>query len=928
VTIRLRLLLLVLGTTLLPAILVGGRYYQDRGKEIEATISGLAATARTTASNFDAKVQATTQLHFGLSRARDIAGRDKAACSNFLSEVLEKNPQFTGILTIDPDGSLFCDSLRTGRVLDLRDRDYFKRALSTTQSVVIEPAFGRLTGSAVLQIAYPARDEARRLQFVLLASLDLDRLMKEQIQNLPQGLEVLLADGKGTVLTWSQGRPGAGKPGASIANSALFRFAAENPAGTKELLDTEGQTQVWAVADTLAVGGVSLHVMVGRSKSELAAAPNRRLVEDMTILGILSILLFAGVWLLAEFAIRLQISRIVIMAQRLGAGDLGARIPPPYPKGELGGLMTVLNGTATSLERQQQDIEDLNLRLSQSQRLEALEKHQLDIALDNMTQGLLLFDASERIVVCNQRYVEMYGLSPDVVKPGCSFRDLIAHRKQTGSFKGDVEEYCSSVLRDIARDEVTRIVVETGDGRSIQIVNQILAAGGWVATHEDITERARSDDRIAHLAHYDALTDLPNRVLFREQLDGGLRAIAAGKQLAVLYIDIDEFKRINDSLGHSVGDELLKAVAGRLRGCLAATDFVARLGGDEFAVIQTGVERPADTMDLIARIYQAIREPYECVGHLLTTDASIGIALAPQDSGDLDQLLKNADLAMYEAKADGRRTYRFFEPGMDARVKALRTLELDLRQAITGGGFEIHYQPLVNLADNRVTGCEALLRWRHPERGMISPAEFIPVAEETGLIDALGEWVLGTACATAASWPDGIKLAVNVSPVQFRSQSFALKVAVALAASGLPAHRLELEITETVLIRDDEAALAMLHQLRKLGVRIALDDFGTGYSSLSYLQRFPFDKIKIDRCFIKDVAEFDGSACIVQAVVNIAAARHMTTTAEGVETKLQLDMLRKLGCTEMQGYLFSPALPAADINHLLLSRRDPVAGAA
>ena len=927
-TIRLRLLLLVLGTALLPVILAGGRYYQDRGKEIEATISGLNAMARTIALNFDAKVQATTQLHFGLSRARDIVGHDKAACSNFLAEVLENNPQFTGILTIDPDGGLFCDSLRTGRVLDLRDRGYFKQALSTTQSIVIEPAFGRLTGSAVLQIAYPARDEAQRLQFVLLASLNLTRLMKEQLQNLPQGLEVLLVDGKGTVLTWSQARSGAGKPGTSIADSALFRFAAENPAGTKELVGIEGETQVWAVADTLAIGGVNLHVMVGRSKSELAAAPNRRLAEDMTILGILSILLFAGVWLLAEFAIRFQISRLVTMAQRLGAGDLGARIQPPYPKGELGGLMTVLNGTATSLERQKWDIEDLNLRLNRSQQLEALEKHWLDIALDNMTQGLLMFDASERIVVCNQRYIEMYGLSPDVVKPGCSFRDLIAHRKQTGSFKGDVEEYCSSVLRDLARGEVIRFVVKTGDGRSIQLVNQMLAAGGWVATHEDITERARSDERIAHLAHYDALTDLPNRVLFREQLDGGLRAIAAGQQLAVLYIDIDEFKRINDSLGHSIGDELLKAVATRLRGCLAATDFVARLGGDEFAVIQTAVERPADTTDLIARIYQAIRAPYECVGHLLTTDASIGVALAPQDSSDLDQLLKNADLAMYEAKADGRRTYRFFEPGMDARVKALRTLEQDLRQAIADGGFEIHYQPLVNLADNRVTGCEALLRWRHPERGMISPAEFIPVAEDTGLIDALGEWVLGTACAEATSWPDGIKVAVNVSPVQFRSQAFALKVAVALAASGLPAHRLELEITEAVLIRDDEAALAMLHQLRKLGVRIALDDFGTGYSSLSYLQRFPFDKIKIDRCFIKEVAELDGSACIVQAVVNIAAARRMTTTAEGVETKPQLDMLRKLGCTEMQGYLFSPALPAADINRLLLSRRDPIAGAA
>ena len=551
----------------------------------------------------------------------------------------------------------------------------------------------------------------------------------------------------------------------------------------------------------------------------------------------------------------------------------------------------------------------------------ALEKRRLDTAINNMTQGLLLYDSSARIVVCNQRYIEMYGLSPDVVKPGCNFRDVIAHRKETGSFEGDVDDFCSTVLRNVAQGKVTHTVLESLDGRSIQIVNRPLVAGGWVATMEDITERQRSDERIAHLAHYDALTDLPNRALFREQLEQALKRVQRGEQLAVLYIDIDEFKSVNDTLGHSVGDELLKAVADRLRGCLRKTDFVARLGGDEFAIIQTELERPADATELVTRIYEAIRAPYECVGHLITTDASIGIALAPEDGTDLDQLLKNADLAMYGAKADGRRTYRFFEPGMDARVKALRTLELDLRQAITDGGFEIHYQPLVNLRDNKVTGCEALLRWRHPKLGMISPAAFIPVAEDTGLINQLGEWVLTTACAEAATWPDHIRVAVNVSPVQFRSQTLALKVAAALAASGLPANRLELEITEAVLIRDDEAALALMHQLRKLGVRIALDDFGTGYSSLSYLQRFPFDKIKIDRCFIKGIAEPDGSPSIVQAVVNIAAERNMTTTAEGVETEQQLEILRKLGCTEMQGYLFSPAIPASDILQLFLSPR-------
>jgi diguanylate cyclase (GGDEF)-like protein len=393
----------------------------------------------------------------------------------------------------------------------------------------------------------------------------------------------------------------------------------------------------------------------------------------------------------------------------------------------------------------------------------------------------------------------------------------------------------------------------------------------------------------------------------------------------VLYIDIDEFKSVNDSLGHLIGDELLKSVATRLSRCVGAANFVARLGGDEFAIVQTAVKSVADVIDLVDRVYDAVREPYECLGHQLTTDASIGIALVPGHGEDLDQILKNADLAMYAAKSAGRRTYRFFEPAMEAQVQARRKLEIDLRQAIVDGALEVYYQPCVSLADNRITGCEALLRWRHAERGMISPAEFIPIAEETGLINALGEWVLTTACVEAASWPGDIKIAVNVSPVQFRSGTLALKIVSALAASGLPPGRLELEITEAVLIRDDDAALAILHQLRAIGVRIALDDFGTGYSSLSYLQRFPFDKIKIDRCFVDDIAKPGGSSGIVRAVVNIAAERNMTTTAEGVETVAQRDLLHALGCCEMQGYLFSPAKPAAEIGQLLASHREPPA---
>jgi diguanylate cyclase (GGDEF)-like protein len=561
-------------------------------------------------------------------------------------------------------------------------------------------------------------------------------------------------------------------------------------------------------------------------------------------------------------------------------------------------------------------------RLSQQHQL---EKQRLDTAINNMTQGLLMFDSSRRLVVANQRYIEMFGVSTEVVKPGCTMHELLNHRREIGSFKGDVDKYCATLFRKMAQGKIFQTIMETADGGSIQVSYRPLPRGGWVTTLEDITERRRVEDRITHLAHYDALTDLPNRALFHEQLERELARIAPGEQLAVMYIDIDEFKSVNDTLGHLIGDELLKSVAVSLGRCIRDTDFVARLGGDEFAIVQTGVRTADEVTGLVTRVLDTIREPYECLGHQVTTDASIGIALAPQHGTDLDQILKNADLAMYAAKSAGRRTYRFFEPEMDARVRARRILEMDLRQAISDGAFEVHYQPCISLQDNKITGCEALLRWRHSERGMISPAEFIPIAEETGLINQLGEWVLTTACAEATTWPDHIKLAVNVSPVQFKAGTLALKIVAALAASGLPASRLELEITEAVLIRDDEAALAILHQLRAIGVGIALDDFGTGYSSLSYLQRFPFDKIKIDRCFVNDIAEPDGSSCIVQAVVNIAAARQMTTTAEGVETQQQRELLRALGCAEMQGYLFSPAKPAAEIRQLF--HREQSAGA-
>jgi diguanylate cyclase (GGDEF)-like protein len=552
-----------------------------------------------------------------------------------------------------------------------------------------------------------------------------------------------------------------------------------------------------------------------------------------------------------------------------------------------------------------------------SQQKIAEDKQQLDNAVNNMTQALLLFDSAERIVVCNQRYIDMYGLSPYVVKPGCTFTDLIRHRKETGSFTGDVDAYRASLLRDLTKGYPTELMINTTDGRVIRIINKSLPTGGWVATHEDMTERVRIEEQVVHLAYHDVLTDLPNRLMFRQRLEEALKRVPRGEQVAVLYLDLDNFKKVNDTLGHSIGDELLKVMAGRLRDCVREVDVVARLGGDEFAIIQSAVERPADVAHLAKRVLEVFREPCDCCGKQLAADASIGIAIAPNNATDPDQLLKNADLAMYGAKADGRGTYRFFELHMDAAAKARHAMEDDLRQAIVHGELELHYQPLVNLEENRITACEALLRWKHPQRGMVSPAEFIPLAEETGLIVPLGEWVLNTACAAAVTWPAHISVSVNVSPVQFKRSSFGLSVVRALGASGLLPSRLELELTEAVLIRNDEVVLNTLNQLRELGLRIVMDDFGVGYSSLGYLRRFPFDKVKIDRSFIKSVMEDACSRAIVQAVVSITRSLGLPTVAEGVETEEQLQLVHRLGCTEAQGYLFGKAIPAADILRLL-----------
>jgi diguanylate cyclase (GGDEF)-like protein len=541
----------------------------------------------------------------------------------------------------------------------------------------------------------------------------------------------------------------------------------------------------------------------------------------------------------------------------------------------------------------------------------------LDAAINNMPHGLCMFDADQKLIICNKRYAEIYGLKPELTVPGTPLRTVMEARFAKGVYPDTDQNYIENRIAAIAERKPLYLINELPDGQVIAISHRPLLNGGSVAMHEDITERRKAEARIEYMAHHDALTELPNRISFRQEMDKALARIEQGVTLAVLCIDLDHFKPVNDTLGHPMGDALLQAVSGRLRALVGPTDIIARLGGDEFAIVQMSVDQPVGATTLAARLIREISETYVVQGHQIVIGASVGIAVAPNDGTDPDRLLKNADLALYRAKEDGRGTYRFFEAGMDAKMQARRRLEVELRKALALGEFEVFYQPLVNLKTNRVGGFEALLRWRSPGRGLVPPGEFIPLAEEIGLINAIGAWVLKQACTEAAGWPDEIKVAVNLSPVQFKRGTVVLDVIAALGASGLPAHRLELEITETVLLQDTEATLSILNQLRALGARISMDDFGTGYSSLSYLRKFPFDKIKIDQSFIRDLSDQPGSVAIVRAIAGLGSTLGIATTAEGVETDEQLEKVRAEGCTEVQGYLFSKPRPANEVGALL-----------
>lgn len=548
-----------------------------------------------------------------------------------------------------------------------------------------------------------------------------------------------------------------------------------------------------------------------------------------------------------------------------------------------------------------------------------------EIALNNMARGLSMFDAEARLIVCNDVYRQIYELPEELTRRGTPLLDIISYhvKKETGrngeKDRESQRQWIETHVAELARGKSFSHTQRLRNGRIVVVSNQPLPGGGWVDLQEDVTEKRRAERKISWLARNDTLTAISNRFSFREELKTAFDKLEAGAGFAVHWIDLDRFKEVNDTLGHPVGDALLKSVASRLRKVLRKRDVVARLGGDEFAILQVGTAKAEATSRLATRVLNAVREPHNVLGHKVTIGASIGIALAPTHGGNADEILRNADLALYVAKTTDNGGYAFFQPGGDYSNNECHQLERDLSVAVQKGQLELHYQPIVDLVKRDVVGFEALMRWRHPRRGLIQPADFIPLAEVTGHIVELGRWALQEACKEAMGWPEHVKVMVNLSPAQFECGDLYQTTIDALNSSGLPGNRLELEITETLLLRDDLTTYDVLHKLRGLGIGISLDDFGTAYASLSYLRSFPFDKIKIDRSFILHLGRPRGKACvaIIQAIVVLAKEMQIRTVAEGVETLEHVKAISTAGCEEIQGFYFSRPVPAADVGEVL-----------
>ena len=702
--------------------------------------------------------------------------------------------------------------------------------------------------------------------------------------------------------------------GVIISRAGFTIPAAFNPVrGAGPLLDFDGGdlvakcVDVWSVAEVCALAPSEEPKQLANELIAINEQQTKSLTWWLIVAVTLVLIIFGFSSLLVSRHITLPLREITKVVAEVAEGNWRIVVPGLRridEVGDIGRAVVLLAKSVEERDRLRSNLVEQNVFFN--------------AALNNMSQGLCMFNAAQELTVINKRFLDIYGIEADQLPAKATPGQALACCLGADAPPAYLAERTKQHAEIINQGEPVDYLLETAKGRTISVLHRPMAHGGWVETHEDITERKAAEDKIAYLARHDWLTRLPNRVLFQERLERAISDSAQhGGDFAVLCLDLDDFKTVNDKFGHSGGDEFLRQMAERLRVIAGDTNTVARLGGDEFAIIDSSPDQPTSSEAIATRLAEVLKQPFYIFDQSVCSGASIGAAIGSA-AIDPDHLLRNADIALYVAKGAGRSVFRLFEPQMELRLQHRQRMERDLAKALTDNQLAVQYQPMINLKTNEISGFEALLRWDHPIRGTISPDEFIPVAEEVGLIEKIGEWVLRAACKEAASWPVPVKVSINISPVQFRSHNLATRVKEVLIDTGLSPDRLELEVTESVILHENAATLATLRALRQLGIKISMDDFGTGYSSLSGLHKFPFDKIKLDRSFVRDALQKPECAAIVRSVAELGKSLGMATTAEGVETREQLENVRRHGFTEAQGFVFSPAVTASQARSMLI----------
>jgi diguanylate cyclase (GGDEF)-like protein/PAS domain S-box-containing protein len=917
--LRARLLGLVL-LAVLPALgLILYTAHQSGTLAARRTVDEAQVLVRLAATDYQRLVANTRQLLDTLTRLPEVRRHDAAACNAYFTHLKSGYTQYVNLGAIGPDGRVFCSAVPTTRRVPAADRVWFQRSLKTRGFAVGDFQIGRITKQPVVVFSYPDYHADGRLHTMVFAALDLTWLNQIAVKaQLPAGSTVTLLDSQGVILSRY---PDPEKwIGQSHQDAPITRIIlSERREGTAEATGLDGVPRLYAFAPLLEeVSGGGAYLSIGIPRAVAFAGLARIFTHTFAGLALVTVLVFSVAWFGGDVFVLRRLRELVAAARRLGGGDLTTRTGLAHGRDEIGQLARGFDEMAVMLHARDLEFGHAMKALRDNEeRFRGLVETTSDWIWEVDANGVYIYASPKVQDLLGYAPEEVIGktpfdfMSPDeAAKIGAVFTEIVAARKPF--------ERLENVNR---HKDGRRMILETS---GVPILDRDGGFKGYRGIDRDITERKQAEERLAFIAYHDTLTGLPNRLLLLDRLRQAIiEAARHERRVAAVCLDLKGFKNVNDTLGHEAGDGVIRAVAERLTTCVRPGDSVARLGGDEFCILLADIARIEDVAHVMQKIRIQLEQPLTAAGHTLHLTATLGISLYPADGADAEALLKNADIAMYRAR-ERDEDYQYYAADMTVNAAERLALENDLRQALARRELELHYQPQVSLASGVVTGVEALLRWRHPVHGMISPAKFIPLAEETGLILPIGEWVLRQACTQARAWADAgrpLRVAVNLSARQFRQPGLDGLIRGILEETGLDPAWLDIELTESIIVHDPAAVTLILASVKKLGVQISIDDFGTGYSSLSYLKRFPIDVLKVDQSFVRDIATDPDDAAIVRAIITLAHALGIQTIAEGVETREQLAFLRENGCGAMQGYYFSKPLPVEELTRLLVQQR-------